>query len=292
MVAPTILITGASSGIGKATAIHFAKRGFQVFASGRSQAELGVLHQHGIITYPMDVTVPNDVIRVRNEIDRWTHGHGLDVLVNCAGYAVGGAVEQVNDADLRMQFEVNALGLMSVTRAFLPAMRRRGNGRIINIGSLAGRFGFPLTGTYSATKHAVRALTDALRIEVGVFGIGVTLVEPGPVRTPFVERTLREARKYESADSPYRAVQAKSEEIRAMTMRRATEPETIVKLIDRAVHSRRAPAYVAGPIWAVWLVRLLSILPTRFSDWILRRAYGLDALVPKSPRGVLEHSHG
>lgn len=292
MKTPTVLITGAASGIGRAAALRFAALGYRVFATGRSRAGLAALNHPGITVLVMDVTLKRSIDTVAAKIGLCTQGHGLDVLVNCAGLAVAGASEQVSDTDLRRQFEVNVFGLMALTRAFVPAMRRRGHGRVINIGSLAGRFSTPFTGTYAATKHAVKALNDALRMELSPFGIGVTLIEPGPVRTPFIERTLAEARKYESADSPYRAVQEKTLEIKTMSVRGAVEPEVIAALIERAATSHRAPAYLTRPLWASWLVRLLGVLPTRFTDALLRHAYRLNALTPVSIPLALEQTHG
>jgi short-subunit dehydrogenase len=129
-------------------------------------------------------------------LERRTKGYGIDVLVNNAGYGLVGPLETIDDADLRAQFDTNVFGLMAVTRAFLPAMRDRRAGRIINVSSVGGRMTFPLMGAYHASKYALEALSDALRLELLPMGVHVSLIEPGPIRTEFNDRAMEWAGKY------------------------------------------------------------------------------------------------
>jgi len=206
----TILITGATSGIGRHAALFLAKRGHRVFASGRNQAALAALKATldgaSIETVALDVTDAASIARAQQEIAARTGGRGVDVLVNNAGFGILGPTELITEADMRAQYETNVFGLMAVTRAFLPEMRARRRGRIINVSSLGGRHTLPFFGVYNSTKYAVESLSDALRIELGPFGVGVVLIEPGAIETEFTPRSLDGAAKYRRADSPYAPV--------------------------------------------------------------------------------------
>ena len=186
----SILITGATSGIGRDAAVRLARRGHLVLAGGRRPDALAALALAGqgrgaglLEPLPLDVTDPASVEAARELVDRRTGGRGLDVLVNNAGFALPGPLETLAERDLRELFDTNVFGLLAVTRAFVPAMRERGQGRVVNVGSIMGRVAMPLLGAYNATKHAAAAITDVLRMELAPFGITVVLVEPGAIRT-------------------------------------------------------------------------------------------------------------
>ena len=181
----TVLVTGASSGIGRAAALEFARRGHQVFGAARREDALAGLTARtpNIRAVSMDVTDTDSVRRAWAKIEASTGGAGVDVLVNNAGFALSGPVEIIADADVQRQFATNVFGLLTMTRTVLPAMRARGSGRVINISSLVGRVTFGGMGVYGATKYAVEALSDALRQEVAGFGIKVVIIEPGFVAT-------------------------------------------------------------------------------------------------------------
>src|SRR5215469_2134395 len=180
-----VLVTGASSGIGRATAIEFARRGHQVFAAARREEALADLAAAtpGIRAIGLDVTDTDSVRQAWDKINASTGGAGVDVLVNNAGFALSGPIEVLADADVRRQFDTNVFGLLTMTRTVLPVMRSRGSGSIINISSLVGRTTFGGMGVYGATKYAVEALSDALRQEVAGFGIKVVIIEPAFVAT-------------------------------------------------------------------------------------------------------------
>jgi len=184
-----VLITGATSGIGRMTALHLAREGHHVIASGRKLNELAKLREEAkglkLDTIVLDVTSTSSVAAALNEVGLLTDGKHIDVLVNNAGFGVLGPTAEISDAEIRRQYETNVFGLMKVTRAFLPRMRERGQGRIINVSSVGGRIVLPFFGAYNSTKYAVEALSDALRYELRPFGIDVALIEPGVIRTNF-----------------------------------------------------------------------------------------------------------
>jgi short-subunit dehydrogenase len=279
----TVLITGATSGIGHATASSLAQSGWRVIASGRVREDLASLSGEGIDRVVMDVTSQASIDAAREEVSRLTNGRGVDALVNCAGLAVAGPTELVSTADVQSQLDVNVLGLLAVTRAFLPDMRRRGKGRVVNIGSLAGRIAFPFMGTYSATKFMVRALTDALRVELKPFGVDVVLVEPGVVRTSFTARTMERARTYVDGGSPFAAALARADEVVKMSSASGVEPDVIVRLITRALEARRPPAQLSGPWFAALGTRLFALLPLRVGDWLLARLMRLHLVPAPAP---------
>lgn len=187
----TALITGCSSGIGRATALTFREHGWRVYATARDTDDIEALADEGCETVPLDVTKERDV---RHAVDRVIDEAGrLDCLVNNAGYAQFGAVEDVPLSALHRQFDVNVYGPYRLIREALPHMRERGDGTIINVSSVAGRIAHPLGGAYSGSKYAIEGISDSLRSEVSDHGIDVVLVEPGPVDSEFYERAVSEA---------------------------------------------------------------------------------------------------
>ncbi|RJP58619.1 MAG: SDR family NAD(P)-dependent oxidoreductase [Deltaproteobacteria bacterium] len=181
------LVTGASSGIGRETAIRLAGKGFKVIAAARRRDRLAELADQvqGITPRQVDLSDPEDVERFCRDISNLQEP--VSVLINNAGYSVRGALEDVSIEDVRRVFEVNLFAMIQVTQACLPGMRRLRGGTIINISSIAGKFTFPLGGVYASTKHAVEAVTDALRMEVRPFGIRVVAIRPGAIATEFNE---------------------------------------------------------------------------------------------------------
>ncbi|MFI2200280.1 SDR family oxidoreductase [Streptomyces sp. NPDC020192] len=191
----SVVVTGASSGIGRATALDLAAHGFEVIATARTTEKAGKLtaaaRERGtaLRTVLLDVTDPHSCQDAVTEIDELTGG-GPWALVNNAGIAVPGAFEDVSDSDARAVLETNLLGVARMTRLVLPGMRRRGNGRIVQMSSVGGLVSLPLNGWYCASKHGVEALSDAVRRETASAGIRVSLVEPGFIDTPMVSRAL------------------------------------------------------------------------------------------------------
>jgi NAD(P)-dependent dehydrogenase (short-subunit alcohol dehydrogenase family) len=202
-----ILVTGASGGIGRATAARLADAGHLVFAAARRAEELQALAatHPGIRPVVLDITDQAAIDHARHQITDQTGGHGLDVLINAAGTLILGPVEAVSAPQTRAQFEVNLFGALAVTRAFLPPMRDRGHGRIVNVASIMGRFALPGSGLYAASRFALEAASDAMRIELAPFGVGVVVVEPGVIATALYQRAAA-ALPDDQALGPYRAV--------------------------------------------------------------------------------------
>ncbi len=176
----TVLITGCSTGIGRATALRLARGGWKVFATARQPATLDELAAAGCETLALDVTSEDSMQAALAEIPG-----GVDALINNAGYSQSGALETLSMDEVRRQFETNVFGLLRLTQLVLPGMREAGTGTIVNVSSMGGKLTFPGGGAYHATKYAVEAISDALRMEVGRFGIDVVCVEPGLIRTEF-----------------------------------------------------------------------------------------------------------
>src|SRR5256714_5518363 len=184
-MARAVLITGCSTGIGRATAIRLAERGWSVYATARNVGSIADLAGSGCKIMQLDVC---DEASMRAAVNTIEAAEGaVGVLVNNAGYSQDGAIEEVPIDEVRRQFETNVFGLARLTQLVLPGMRRQGWGRVINVSSMGGRLTFPGGGYYHATKHAVEAISDALRFEVAGFGIDVVLLEPGLITTEFGE---------------------------------------------------------------------------------------------------------
>lgn len=234
----TILITGCSSGIGKATAERLARAGWTVYATARRPESLADLTDCRHLA--LDVT---DETSMAAAVDEMLADAGrIDALVNNAGYSLSGAVETLEMADIRREFETNVFGLVRLTQLVLPSMRERRRGRIVNIGSMGGRLTFPGGGAYHASKYAVEALSDALRFEVGGFGINVVLIEPGLITTNFDEAALSSMDL--DGDGPYasfnRAVaKATSEAYSGPMARFGGPPEAVAKVVEKALTKRR-----------------------------------------------------
>src|ERR671916_1504670 len=184
-VSKAVLITGCSSGIGRATAERLAGVGWKVYATARDVEAILALTAYGCELLPLDVTDEASMRAAVEEVERREGAVG--VLVNNAGYSQSGAVEEVPMEKVRRQFETNVFGLARMCQLALPGMRRQRWGRIVNISSMGGKLTFPGSGYYHATKHAVEALSDALRFEVAGFGTEVVVVEPGIIRTRFAD---------------------------------------------------------------------------------------------------------
>ena len=275
----TILITGATAGIGRHAALSLAARGHHIIATGRRAQALEALAAAaapGAITpVQLDVDDPAAIERAAGEVDRITGGLGVDVLINNAGYAAAGALVELSDAQLRRQFETNVFGLMALTRRLVPAMMARGSGRVLNVSSVSGRIPAPLLGAYHASKYALEALSDALRMELKSFGVDVVLIEPGTIRTEFAARTLAEAAELRPADSPYGAVYQRAGEMEARFDRMAADPAHVTRAITRAIHARRPRARYVAPRRFLGLIVLTKLVPTCLLDAAMRRAFGL-----------------
>jgi NAD(P)-dependent dehydrogenase (short-subunit alcohol dehydrogenase family) len=276
----TILITGATAGIGRYTALHLARRGHHVIASGRSANALASLKAEAggarLDTLSLDVNDAASIAAAVREVDRLTGGRGIDTLVNNAGYGIAVPIDEISDADLRAQFETNVFGLVAMVRAFVPKMRARGRGRIVNVASIGGKMTVPFLGAYNATKHAVESLSDAMRYELRPFGIETVIVEPGGIRTNFATRTIAESTAYQRADSPYANAYATYQRLVQRADELAPGPIVVARAIERAATARRPRArYVVPFVGGRLLLGLVQLLPTRLVDWMFARMLGL-----------------
>lgn len=277
----TILITGATAGIGRHAALELLRQGHHVIATGRREAALASLKTEGeklsgrIDVLALDVTSSESVAAAVTKVDALTAGRGLDVLVNNAGYGQMGPVEEVTDADLRRQYDTNVFGLMSVTRAFLPKMRARGEGRVVNVGSIGGRYTFPLMGAYNSTKYAVESLSDALRNELAPFGIDVSIIEPGPISTEFNDIAMDTIDAAAFTGSAYEPLIKQADRFKKQFEATASGPEVTTRAIVHASLSRRPRVRYVVPRSLSVVLALLALLPTRLVDFIMQRASGL-----------------
>ncbi len=281
---PTVLITGASTGIGRATALRLAASGWTVLAGVRKAADGEALTAAGgvrVLPVELDVTDAAQ-IDAAAELVRERTGAGsstgrLDALVNNAGVGVGGPLELVSPDDLRAQFEVNVFGQVDVTRALLGALRAA-RGRIVLVSSVGGRVALPFSAPYGASKHAIEAIGDALRGELHSSHIHVSLVEPGSVKTPIWGKSREDAQRMlipPELESEYGRVPAAFEKVLHDTERRGVPPEQVAATIERALTARRPRArYLVGRD-AYGMVLAHALLPSSVFDRVVRRSLGV-----------------
>ncbi len=301
-----VLITGCSSGIGEATARRLAGHGWSVYASARRVESIEHLVDGGCKLLQLDVC---DEPSMRAAVETIEREHGaVGVLVNNAGYSQGGPIEQVPLEAVRRQFETNVFGLIALTQMVLPGMRSQHWGKIVNVGSMGGRLTLPGGGFYHATKHALEAISDALRFEVRGFGVDVVLIEPGLITTEFgktAAATVSEARSGGSVASPSKAARTESSDVdgieteapaagqaakvtdpykrfnaklAAMTigayegpMRHlGGGPDVVAKAIEKAISRRRPPSRMLLTPSAHLTVLQRKLLPDRAWDAMLR----------------------
>ena len=267
-----VLITGTSSGIGRAATLRLAKRpDLTVYATARRTEAIADLAEAGARTLALDVTDEKSMLAAVEAVQN-EHG-AVGALVNNAGYGEYGTIEETDLDGVRRQFETNVFGLARLTQLVLPGMREAGRGRIVNIGSMGGRMVFPAGGYYHASKYAVEAITDALRFETAPFGIKVSLIEPGVIRTPFADTATGTLTQSATPEGPYAALNAATDHQMAQTYRStllSAPPEAVAKVIERAVTSARPRTrYLITPA-AKTLVHTRRLLGGRAFDAYLR----------------------
>lgn len=265
-----VLITGCSTGIGRATATLLAASGYSVVATARLADELEGIG--AALTQRLDVT---DDASVASAVGAALERFGqIDVVINNAGYAIRGAVEEIDLEAVKRMFDVNVNGIIRMVRAVAPAMRSRGSGRIVNIGSIGGKLSGPANGTYAATKHGVEALSDTLRWELAPFGIDVVLIEPGEIKTNFLETALRGSRSLlDRQGSPYAALYRRLAAVTSAQRTHESGPETVARAVLAALRARRPHArYKVGVSFAT---RVAAALPDGGKDVLMRGLYGI-----------------
>jgi NAD(P)-dependent dehydrogenase (short-subunit alcohol dehydrogenase family) len=279
----TVLITGATDGLGRAMAVFLAANGYRVFAAGRNAEKRASLDRLAaerklqLETLDMDVSDDASVSRgVGRVLDR---AGQIDVLINNAGVAYVAVLEELRLDDLRRQYETNVIGVLRVTQAVLPAMRERRRGRILNVSSIAGKIALPLMGAYASSKHALEGLSDSLRLELAPFGVRVVLIEPGFIPTNMSNTALELSAAYaaKAEKSPYAAVYRNFRDSwkKGASASRST-PEDCARVILRAILDTPPRArYTVTPRARVGVV-LKRFLPDRMLDKRILRSMGLD----------------
>jgi NAD(P)-dependent dehydrogenase (short-subunit alcohol dehydrogenase family) len=267
-----VIVTGCSSGIGRATAKRLAQAGWTVYATARRIAAIEDVEADGCRTLALDVT---DEASMQAAVRAVEEAEGsVDALVNNAGIQEIGAIETVPIDRVRALFETNVFGAARLTQLVLPGMRSRGTGRIVTIGSMNGRFTWPGTGYYCATKHALEAISDALRYEVRPFGIDVVLIEPGFVKTPLGETAAQ--RRTDEDQGPYASYNAAVADVAtsyttgALGMLACT-PEAVAKTVEKALSSDGRPRarYRVAPSAGLFMTTR-KLLPDAAFDALLR----------------------
>jgi NAD(P)-dependent dehydrogenase (short-subunit alcohol dehydrogenase family) len=280
----SVVITGSSSGIGRASALLLVQHGFQVFAGVRRPADGAALRRDGgeaIVPLILDVTESNSIAGAAADVTRQLGGRRLDGLVNVAGIGIAGPVEYVTPAELRAMFEVDVFGQIAVTQAFLPVIRRA-RGRIVNISSVGAHIAMPFGGVLGAAKSALGSLTDALRLELRPFGVRVVTIEPGAIKTPAMDKTLGNV-EGRIALLPPEGARRYGAMWRRFTQRAYAQelagspPEVVARAVLHALTATNPrPRYVVGK-HARLLTTLARVLPDRELDAVRSRIFGLPA---------------
>ncbi len=276
------LITGGTDGLGRAAAVMLAERGYRVFAGGRNAERIAALQQLAnerklpLTAMELDVCDDASVDRAITEIE--SSAGTVDVLVNNAGIAIAAVMEEITLADLRKQFETNFFGLVRMAQRVLPEMRQKLSGRIINMSSIAGKLTSPLFGPYSSSKHAVEAISDAMRLEVYPFGIQVVLIEPGYIHTSMSRNAgeLSSAYAKGAEQSPYKAVYQGFLNAWGKTTKSSHyTPEDCARVVVRAIEDDPPRARYAVTREAKIGILARRLLPDRVMDRQLRKAMGI-----------------
>jgi NADP-dependent 3-hydroxy acid dehydrogenase YdfG len=269
-----VLITGCSTGIGRATAERLARKGLNVYATARRLESIADLAQAGCKTLALDVT---DEASMQAAVSAIEQADGaIGALVNNAGYSQSGAVETIPMDDLRRQFETNVFGLVRMCQLVLPGMRREGRGRIVNISSMGGRLVFPGGGAYHGTKFAVEAISDALRFEVRGFGVHVSIIEPGLIRTSFGDTAHGSVPQQQ--DGPYAQFNAAVAKTTADVYngplaKLGAGPEAVAKVVEKAITARRPRTRYPVTASARFFIAQHAVLPDRGWDALVRSSY-------------------
>lgn len=281
----SVLVTGASSGIGRACVHALDNRGWRVFAGVRRDADARSLaRESSASVWPvrLDVTVASQIDDVARLIEQEVGAAGLDALVNNAGVVTAGPLEFLPLADIREEFEVNTFGPIAVTQAMLPLLRTA-RGRVVTISSVSARIALPIIGPYAASKFALEAFLDALRLEVARTGVDVVVIQPGPIETGMLEKSIHEAedrfdRLPPEAGLLYRPLMEAARAAARATDRTALPPSAVVRTVLEALEARRPrPRYMV--LRGGWMFRLITnLMPDRLRDAAIE--HGLDHFRP------------
>ncbi|MHB0859550.1 MAG: SDR family oxidoreductase [Anaerolineae bacterium] len=268
-------MTGASSGIGQACATHLAKRGFRVFGTSRQTPPPAAAHDAAAgLVEMLQMNVDDDASVQQGIAQVLARAGRVDVVVNCAGFGIAGAVEDTTIEEAKAQLETNLFGVWRVCRAVLPHLRDQRAGLIVNISSIGGLIGIPFQAAYSAGKFAVEGFSEALSAEVRPFGIRVVLVEPGDLATQFTARRVRTAAS--SVNPAYRERFERALRAMETSEQQGPTPEIVAHLLERIIHSPSPRLrYTIGPFSQRLAADLKKLLPGRLFEWIMIKSYGI-----------------
>lgn len=271
-----VLITGCSTGIGRALALAFRERGCTVYATARRPEQLDALAAQGIRPLRLDVTDPASIDALRAGLA--AENIPVDILVNNAGYGAMGPLSELPEDELRRQFDTNVIGLIGVSNAVIPIMRQRRSGCIVNIGSVSGVLVTPFAGAYCASKAAVHALSDAMRMELAPFGIEVMTVQPGAIRSDFGATASRGVEDRGHDASPYAPIADAIAARANASQQHSTSAEAFADRLCRAVLADRRPAQLRIGSGSTLLPALRRWIPRSLLDRLLSKRFGLDRL--------------
>lgn len=267
-----VLITGASSGIGKSTVLELVHRGYTVYGAARRIERMDDLKEAGAGIVQLDITDDESIVTVVNQvIDE--HGR-IDVLINNAGYGSFGSLEDTPIEEAGKQYQVNLFGLGRLTQLVLPHMRKQGTGKIINISSVGGKVATPFGGWYQSTKFALEGLSDSLRMDVGRFGIDVVVIEPGAIDSEWLSHAMDHLKKVSS--EPYRNAAEHLSRLMYKNYENASDPNVVANIIVKAIQVKKPkPRYAVGSA-SKMLLFLKKILPDRGMDRLFLRLTGIN----------------
>lgn len=273
-----VVITGVSSGIGAVTAKHLINQGYFVFGSVRTATDADSSQKHfGDLFTPLvfDVRNVDQIKQAVSLVHKSIGTTNLKAIINNAGIAISGPIQFIDSADIQSQFDINVVGLINVTQAFLPLLGGRLNnmhspGRLINISSVAGTFTMPFQAPYSASKHAVESLNDAMRRELGMYGIKVISIRPGPIKSEIWHKELAKTKRYDG--TIYEYIWDKKNDLISDKEQKAAPTINVAKVVERAIESKRPKLYylVYGNTFLYYLMRWL---PSRWVDGLIRNQF-------------------
>ena len=270
------LITGASSGIGLETSLSLLKKGFTVYGAARRLSLMKKIEENGGTILYLDLTDDDSIQTcVKTIIEK--EGH-IDVLVNNSGYGLGGSIENVSIEQAKNQFEVNVFGLIRLTQLVIPHMEKSSSSRIINISSMAGRFSSPFLGWYHASKYAVEALTDSLRLELSSLKIKAVLIEPGLIKTPWgtiASDSIKENSKNTIYENDAQNVSKFYEKNYSLQNGSASNPSVISNAIIRAVCAKNPKTRYSVGKYSKLFIFTKKILPDRLFDFLVKKAMNI-----------------
>jgi short-subunit dehydrogenase len=262
----TVLVTGASAGIAKATAIYLAQNGYNVYGAARRAEKMQDLKNYGIKPIALDVTKDESVTGCVEQI--FKEAGSIDVLVNNAGFGSEGAIEDVTMQDAKYQLDVNVFGAMRLTQLVLPKMRQNKYGKIVNISSAGGKIALPLGGWYHASKFAIEALSDSMRMEVKQFGIDVIVIEPGGIKSEWGDIALESLERV-SGNTAYKEMVKGANKGFKKTVNKNSEPIVIARLIKKGIEANKPKTRYVGGYMAKPLLFLRNILSDKMLERII-----------------------